>query len=199
MTIDSAIEQIKEAILDLQASDYDTYGRPLQRLESVLESEELKPITDAMKSRVDFDAFLADANRDDEGTGGRAGLNWPDDRTEELPRRADRRRLPQGSRQSTWGCPAGAPRWRHSGGRARRPRPPTTFLMLVLIERGARDHARSRCLNVAYNYYHGGSKYIESIRKITRSAMIPFGRDFARITCGRADPACLLRGRSPPI
>ncbi|MDD9988065.1 MAG: nucleotide-binding protein [Spirochaetaceae bacterium] len=136
MTIDSAIEQINEAILDLQASDHDTYGRPLQRLESVLESEDLKPITDAMKSRVDFDAFLADANRGDEGTGGRAGLNWPDDRTEELG------------------------------------------LMLVLIERGAKDPRWF--LNVACNYYHGGRKYIESIRKITRSAIIPFGRDFAR-------------------
>ena len=135
MTIDSAIQQINEAIIDLQASDHDTYGRALQRLARVLESDALKPITDNMKSGIDFDAFLADANRD-EGTGGRAGLNWPDDRTEELG------------------------------------------LMLVLIERGAKDPRWF--LNVAYNYYPGGTKYIESIRKITRSVIIPFGRDFAR-------------------
>ena len=157
MSNDSIIEQINEAILDLQASDHDTYGRPLQRLARVLESEEIKPITDKMKSGVDFDAFLADANRDDEGTGGRAGLSWPDDRTEELG------------------------------------------LMLVLIERGAKDPRWF--LDVAYNYYHGGTKYIESIRKITRSAIIPFGRDFARhlrrnrssVPVSRAEPSDLKR------
>ena len=53
-------------------------------------------------------------------------------------------------------------------------------LTLILIERGANDPRWF--LNVAYNFYNGGSKYIESIRNITRSVIIPFGRDFARYT-----------------
>ena len=119
----------------LQASDYDTYGRPLQRLAHVLSSEELKPITNKLKSGLDLEAFLEDANRDEDMVG-RAGLNWPSNHTEELG------------------------------------------LILILIARGAKDPRWF--LNIAVHYYGVGSKYIESIRKITRSVIIPFGRDFAR-------------------
>ena len=51
-------------------------------------------------------------------------------------------------------------------------------LTLILIERGANDPRWF--LNVAHQFYHGGSKYVESIRKITNSVIIPFGRDITR-------------------
>ena len=50
-------------------------------------------------------------------------------------------------------------------------------LTLILIERGARDS--KWFLDVAYTYYNAGSKFIESIRRITSSAIVPFSRDFA--------------------
>ena len=50
-------------------------------------------------------------------------------------------------------------------------------LTLILIERGARDS--KWFLDVAYTYYNAGSKFIESIRRITSSAIVPFARDFA--------------------
>ena len=135
MTIESAIQQINDAILDLQMSDYDTYGRPLTRLAQVLTSEDLKSITDKLKDGLDFEAFLDDSSNG-ENMVGSGGLKWPINREKELG------------------------------------------LTLILIERGANDPRWF--LNVAQNFYHGGSKYIESIRKITRDVIIPFGRDFGR-------------------
>ena len=135
MTIESAIQQINDAILDLQMSDYDTYGRPLTRLAQVLTSEDLKSITDKLKDGLDFEAFLDDSSNG-ENMVGSGGLKWPINREKELG------------------------------------------LTLILIECGANDPRWF--LNVAQNFYHGGSKYIESIRKITRDVIIPFGRDFGR-------------------
>lgn len=131
----STLDEINEAILDLQQSDYDTYGRPLKRLARTLESSELKSITDKLKANVDFDAFMAGADKGGSFVG-TARLNWPTDREEELG------------------------------------------LALALIERGAKNP--EWFFDFAYNYYHGGSKYILSIRKITSSVIIPFGRDFKR-------------------
>lgn len=77
------MEEMNDAILDLQMSDYDTYGRPLARLAQVLQSEDLKPTTDELKRAIDFDAFLESAN--DRGGGfGSSGLRWPTNRAEEL-------------------------------------------------------------------------------------------------------------------
>ena len=78
MTTDSAIQQINGEISDLQASDYNTYDRPLKRLARILTSDYLRPITDKLKHDLDFDAFLAAANVGG-GMMGSASLNWPDD------------------------------------------------------------------------------------------------------------------------
>ena len=135
MTTASTIQQINGAILDLQASDHDTYDRPLKRLARFLTSEHLRPITDSLKNGLDFDAFLSDADPGGSMMGS-ASLDWPDDPEKELG------------------------------------------LTLILIERAAKDPRWF--LELAFTYYNGGSRYIESIRKITSSVIVPFGRDFER-------------------
>ena len=82
MTIKSALQELNNATLDLQAADYNTYARPLKRLASTLASKELKPITDKLKEGIDFDAFLADATSG--SMAGSASLNWPTNREKEL-------------------------------------------------------------------------------------------------------------------
>ena len=135
MTNGPALEEINDAILDLQMAEYDTYGRPLKRLAQILQSSDLKPTTDKLKESVDFDAFVGSAD-DRRGAAGSGRLNWPTNREEELG------------------------------------------LALILIERGANNP--SWFLDFAFDYYYGGSKTVASIRKITSSVIIPFGRDFSR-------------------
>ena len=135
MTTGSALQEINDAILDLQRAEYDTFGRPLKRLALILESSDLKPITDKLKGSVDFETFLAGAD-DRAATAGSGSLNWPTNREEELG------------------------------------------LALILIERGANNPRWFS--DFAYTYYNKGSKFIDSIRKITSSVIIPFGRDFKR-------------------
>lgn len=83
MTIESALRDLNNAVLDLQAADYNTYDRPLRRMAAALAAAELKPIVDDLKAGVDFDAFLAAANPT-RGMAGSASLNWPTEREAEL-------------------------------------------------------------------------------------------------------------------
>lgn len=82
MSATTALTDIKDAILDLQASDYNTYDRPLKRLARALEDDDLTAINNELKAGLDFDAFLAQG----EGRGGMGGdtLNWPVDKVQEL-------------------------------------------------------------------------------------------------------------------
>jgi predicted nucleotide-binding protein len=83
MTVTTALREVRNAILDLQSSDFDTYDRPLKRLAATLRSTDLQQYTDQLKEGVDFDAFVAAANPGG-GMAGSASLNWPTDRTQEL-------------------------------------------------------------------------------------------------------------------
>ena len=148
MTIKSALQELNNAVLDLQASDYNTYVRPLTRLSEILASDDLKAITDELKAGVDFGAFLAAANKGGSMVGS-ASLNWPTNREEELG------------------------------------------LSIIVIERGANDP--DWLLNFAYNYYYGGRKYFDSIRKITTSMIIPFSRDFRNYVEQNSQDATMSR------
>ena len=133
MTVKFALQDMNNAVLDLQAADYNTFARPLKRLAQTLASDDLKEIADGLRNKVDFDCFLTSAD----GGGsmvGSARLNWPTDREQELG------------------------------------------LSIALIERGAENP--DWFTDFAYTYYHGGNKFIESIRKVVTSAIIPFSRDF---------------------
>ncbi|MDV6333165.1 nucleotide-binding protein [Asticcacaulis sp. 201] len=83
MSLKTALAEVNNAILDLQAADYNTYERPLKRLDHALNAEELRETNEALKAGVDFDAFIA---KSDGGKGmmGSASLKWPSDREEEL-------------------------------------------------------------------------------------------------------------------
>ena len=142
---------MNNAVLDLQAADYNTFSRPLKRLARTLASDELKPVADTLRSNVDFDAFLAKANRGG-GMVGSASLNWPTDSKQELG------------------------------------------LTIVLIERGAEDPNWFN--NFAFTYFHAGRKFIDSIRKLVTSVIVPFNRDFAiHLEDTRKEP---VQPRRPP-
>lgn len=83
MTIESALQDINNGVLDLQSADYNTFQRPLERISQAFCDEDLKPIIDDLKSKVNFDEFLENV---DEGGSmmGSAQLNWPAERQHEL-------------------------------------------------------------------------------------------------------------------
>lgn len=83
MSVKTALREIRNAVLDLQSSDYNTYHRPLQRLAAALRSDDLQQYADRLRENVDFDAFLAAADPGG-GMAGSASLNWPTDRSQEL-------------------------------------------------------------------------------------------------------------------
>lgn len=133
MTIASVLEDLNNAILDLQQADYNTYERPLKKLAKALQSDELKDINDILKSRVDFDGFVS---RSDPGgsMAGSARLLWPDDKEKEFG------------------------------------------LIIVLIERGAENPRWF--MNFGHEWFYDGSKTIAGIRKMTKSVIVPFARDY---------------------
>lgn len=83
MTIRNALRDMNNAVLDLQAADYNTFERPLQQLSHALNSGDLKQITDELRSKADLDKFLEGANPS-VGMVGSASLNWPVDKLEGL-------------------------------------------------------------------------------------------------------------------
>tara|TARA_R110000782_G_scaffold40150_8_gene92815 strand:- start:47 stop:964 length:918 start_codon:yes stop_codon:yes gene_type:complete len=83
MTAISALTDINNAILDLQAADYNTYDRPLKQLWVALQDDELKEINAELVADLDFDQFLADGERDG-GFAGSDQLDWPLERSKVL-------------------------------------------------------------------------------------------------------------------
>ncbi|WP_312218970.1 nucleotide-binding protein [Brevundimonas sp.] len=83
MTAPSALNDVNNAILDLQAADYNTYDRPLKQLWVALQDDELKEINAELTAGLDFDKFVSDS----EGDGGMVGsdsLDWPLERPKVL-------------------------------------------------------------------------------------------------------------------
>ena len=143
---------MKNAVIDLQAADFDTFDRPLKRLASTFKSNGLKDVADGLRDGVDLDTFLGGASEDGSVMGS-AKLDWPTDREQELG------------------------------------------IAIALIERGAEDP--SWFISFAIQHYRSGRKYIESIRKVVASVIIPFSRDFASHVenSGKFD---LKQGQSSP-
>jgi predicted nucleotide-binding protein len=77
------LRDLNNALLDLQAADYNTYERPLKRMAAALASGDLAPIVEELRAGVDFDAFVAASNNGG-GMAGSASLNWPAEREAEL-------------------------------------------------------------------------------------------------------------------
>ena len=83
MSVASALKEANNALLDLQAADYNTFARPLKRLANALADESLREVNDALRQGVDFDAFVAGSDQGGSMMGS-ASLDWPDDREKEL-------------------------------------------------------------------------------------------------------------------
>lgn len=76
--------QINNAILDLQASDLQTYERPLKTLGRLLKHPDLEAANAALTEGVDLDAFLTESRATQGGMVGSARLVWPDNHEQTL-------------------------------------------------------------------------------------------------------------------
>lgn len=149
MSVASALEDLKNAILDIQQADYNTYDRPIRKLAAAVNDPALKSINDELKSNVDFDSFVSKSNSGGSMLGS-AQLDWPLEKEHELG------------------------------------------LTLQLIEKAGNDP--EWLLNFSHNWYYDGSKVIAGIRKLTRSVLIPFERDYRTFIASKA-PAVSLENR----
>ncbi|WFS17281.1 nucleotide-binding protein [Pseudomonas sp. 905_Psudmo1] len=75
---------INNAVLDLQASQLQTYERPLKKLAQLLEHSELEPYNAELKAGLDLEAFIKASEQTGRGMMGSARLAWPDDPKEVL-------------------------------------------------------------------------------------------------------------------
>lgn len=149
MTIASALEDLNNAILDIQQADYNTYGRPIRKLATALSDPDLQVINDDLKSKVDFDAFVGNSSKG--GMAGSGQLDWPLEKELELG------------------------------------------LTLHLIENAGNDP--EWLLSFCHTWYYDGSKIIAGVRKLTRSVLIPFARDYKNYITSKA-PTVSLESRS---
>jgi hypothetical protein len=83
VTISTALREVNNAVLDLQSADYNTFQRPLERLAYGLNSGDLEAVTNRLREKADFEAFLEGASEGGSMMGS-ARLNWPSAREEEL-------------------------------------------------------------------------------------------------------------------
>ncbi|WP_322885750.1 nucleotide-binding protein (plasmid) [Sinorhizobium medicae] len=74
--------QINNAVLDLQAAQYQTYQRPLKTLARLLRHDDLAAANAKLTSGLDLETFLARQDSD-RGMGG-GTIEWPDDPDETL-------------------------------------------------------------------------------------------------------------------
>ena len=72
-------EQINNAVLDLQASNFQTFARPLKALAKLLSNEDLANTNARLTAGIDLENFLSAAAITATGMAGSASLPWPDD------------------------------------------------------------------------------------------------------------------------
>lgn len=79
MTNIDLFKQINNAVLDLQASDLQSYARPVKALARLLQESALTEVNTALTDGLDLDAFLDESFKSQGGMVGSAQLAWPDD------------------------------------------------------------------------------------------------------------------------
>lgn len=77
-------EQIKMAVLDLQAASYQSFERPLRTLGRLLNHEDLSAINQTLTNGLDYQAFIAESEKTGGSMVGSHKLVWPEDPTEQL-------------------------------------------------------------------------------------------------------------------
>lgn len=76
--------EINNSLLDLQASQIQTFERPLKAFAKVLHHPDLEGARESLTSNVDFDAFLAASEETGGGMIGSHQLAWPEEREKQL-------------------------------------------------------------------------------------------------------------------
>ncbi|WP_378081825.1 TIR domain-containing protein [Aeromonas bestiarum] len=71
--------EINNAVLDLQASQLQTYERPLKRLVQLLRHPELETYNAELTAKLDLETFLKESDQTGGSMVGSAHLVWPDD------------------------------------------------------------------------------------------------------------------------
>jgi len=84
MTAVDLFEQINAAVLDLQASEYQSYERPLRRLDQLLDHPDLEAANRLLLKELDLQSFLDESEKTGGGMSGSHRLVWPDDPTQQL-------------------------------------------------------------------------------------------------------------------
>lgn len=77
------LKQVNNAVLDLQASTYQSFQHPLQVLAALLADSALRELNEQLTLDLDLDGFLEASMRTQGGTIGSAQLLWP---SEPIPR-----------------------------------------------------------------------------------------------------------------
>ncbi|HHL43702.1 MAG TPA: hypothetical protein ENJ42_08795 [Hellea balneolensis] len=74
----NALEEINNAVLDLQSANYQSAERPLRRLNSALKRSELDVVNSHLLSLVNIDEFLEESSKTGGSMIGSAKLLWPE-------------------------------------------------------------------------------------------------------------------------
>lgn len=72
-------KQINNAVLDLQASDYQSYARPVKTLARLLQDVALTSVNQKLTAGLDLDTFLKNSQKTQGGMVGSARFLWPED------------------------------------------------------------------------------------------------------------------------
>lgn len=72
-------KQINNAVLDLQATDLQSYARHIKALARLVQDSSLEAVNQRLTEGVDLDSFLDESSRSQGGMVGSAQLAWPDD------------------------------------------------------------------------------------------------------------------------
>jgi len=78
------LDQIRNAVLDLQSADFQTYERPLKTLGRLLNHPDLLEINSKLMEGLDLEAFLAAGESTGGSFVGSKRLSWPEDAREVL-------------------------------------------------------------------------------------------------------------------
>ena len=78
------LNQINNAVLDLQASDFQSYKRPVKNLARLLQEPALAQINQQLTAGLDLKHFLEESEKTQGSMVGSADLMWPDDHAQAL-------------------------------------------------------------------------------------------------------------------
>ena len=76
--------QINNAVLDLQAADFQTYGHPIKKLARLLETEDLQKFNENLTDGIDLEGFLEKGMASQSSMAGSARLDWPEREAEAI-------------------------------------------------------------------------------------------------------------------